>query len=83
MGYKFTIMATVDIQLAIYRRSAYSARKRLLYTIHRNESLHYVWYGNCSFLRTGNRNVRFILANMERNGEKTKRFTKFTSRKER
>lgn len=76
-------MAAMDIQLAIHRRRTYSTGERLLHTIHRDKSLHYVWHGDCGILRSGYRYVRIILANMEGNGEETKRFTKFTSGKER
>lgn len=83
LGYKFVIMAAVDLQLALHRRTTYRTGKGLLYTIHRDESLHHVRNGNCGILCTSNGDVRIILANMERNGETTKGFAKFTSGKER
>lgn len=65
LGHIVAIMAAVDLRLAVHRRQTYGTGRRLLHTIHTNESIYYIRYGYCCVLRTGDCDVRIILENME------------------
>ena len=79
LGYIVAAVATMDLRVAVHRGRAYSTRKRLLHTVHRDQSLHYLWHGNSGFLRARNRNGLSLLAYMARDGEASKGFAQFAS----
>lgn len=79
MGNFAASMATVDLRLALHRRPTNGTHKRLLHSIHRDKSLHYIWYRDCCILHACHCDDYSLLADMEGDQETTERSSLFTS----
>lgn len=72
MGNISVTLATLDLRLALYRGQENSTRDNVLYSVHRDKSLHHLWHRYCRILRARQRNDISVLADMARNGEEEK-----------
>ncbi len=64
VGHIIAAMAAVDLRLALYRRQKNGARRRLLYSVYTNESIHHICYRHRRLLRTSVCDVLALLEDM-------------------
>lgn len=83
LGNFIAFMATLDLCLAVHRGPTNGTHQCMLYTIHRDKSLHHIRYRNCCILCACHCDDHSLLAHMEGNQEAAKRSSVLASWKTR
>lgn len=74
VGVQFSIMATLDLRMAIHRWGEKSATKRVLHSVHRDEPVYYVWDSNRGVLCASVGDGLSLWQDMERDEETAEGF---------